>query len=75
VVALAVLIFVLRDVAFTVAYRLLTVAFTVYVLLYIAHDALQGDPSSAGSEMGLGITALLISAAMLAASLPAMVLA
>lgn len=64
-----------RDAAFTVAYRLLTVAFTVYVLLYIAHDALQGDPSPAGSEMGLGITALLISAATLAAALPAMVLA
>ncbi|MBU3672342.1 MAG: hypothetical protein FGM43_07300 [Sinobacteraceae bacterium] len=64
-----------RDAAFTVAYRLLTLAFTVYALLYIADDALQGDPSPAGSDMGLGITALLISAAMLAASLPAMVLA
>ncbi|MFM8517186.1 MAG: hypothetical protein ACKODA_04800 [Nevskiaceae bacterium] len=64
-----------RDAAFTIAYRLLTVAFTVYVLLYIAEDALQVDPSPAGSEMGLGITVLLISAAMLAASLPAMVLA
>jgi len=75
VVALTVLYFVLRKAAFTIAYRLLTVAFTVYVLLYIAEDALQVDPSPAGSEMGLGITALLISAAMLAASLPAMVLA
>ncbi|MFZ9478981.1 MAG: hypothetical protein EBZ91_11815 [Gammaproteobacteria bacterium] len=64
-----------RDAAFTVAYRLLAVAFTFYVLLYIAHDVLQGDPSPGSNETRFGVMALWISAAMLAAALPAMVLA
>lgn len=63
-----------RDAAFTVAYRLLAVAFTVYVLLYIAHDV-QRDLSVDSDRTALGFMSLLISAAMLAGSLPAMVLA
>jgi len=63
-----------RDAAFTVAYRLLAVAFTVYVLLYVAHDVLR-DLSVDSDRTALGFMSLLISAAMLAGSLPAMVLA
>ncbi len=63
-----------RDAAFTVAYRLLAVAFTVYVLLYVAHDV-QRDLSVDSDRTALGFMSLLISAAMLAGSLPAMVLA
>ena len=63
-----------RDAAFTVAYRLLAVAFTGYVLLYVAHDGLR-DLSVDSDRTALGFMSLLISAAMLAGSLPAMVLA
>lgn len=63
-----------REAAFTVAYRLLAVAFTVYVLLYVAHDVLR-DLSVDSDRTALGFMSLLISAAMLAGSLPAMVLA
>ena len=57
-----------RDAAFTVAYRLLAVAFTVYVLLYVAHDVLR-DLSFDSDRTALGFMSLLISAAMLAGSL------
>ena len=63
-----------RDAAFTVAYRLLAVAFTVYILMYVAYDVLRAA-SVEGDGMRLGHISLLISAAMLAGSLPAMVLA
>ena len=63
-----------RDAAFTVAYRLLAVAFTFYVLMYVAYDVLRAA-SVEGDGMRLGHISLLISAAMLAGSLPAMVLA
>ncbi len=57
-----------------IEFALLAVAFTVYVLLYIAHDV-QRDLSVDSDRTALGFMSLLISAAMLAGSLPAMVLA
>ena len=49
-------------------------AFTFYVLMYVAYDVLRAA-SVEGDGMRLGHISLLISAAMLAGSLPAMVLA
>jgi hypothetical protein len=57
-----------------IEFALLAVAFTGYVLLYVAHDGLR-DLSVDSDRTALGFMSLLISAAMLAGSLPAMVLA